>query len=67
MNAREADIVIGGISLTEGQSMTVRVAVNHFLLTLRNPEFVEGIGDDLALNYRERLLEIGNLISRVAR
>lgn len=38
----EADVVIEGQTLTRAESMTLRVAVTAFLMTLQD----EGLGDD---------------------
>jgi hypothetical protein len=55
----EADITINGKRLTGGQSMTVRVAIEHFALWLAT----EGCGDDehgkrMNAAYLERIREI---------
>lgn len=55
---KEAHIVIGGMVLTEGQSMAVRVAINDFLMQLQDPEFRDGLGRELADAYAARLREV---------
>lgn len=59
----EATITIEGVPLTVGQSMTIRVALNHFLSSLEE----EGLGDDdhgkaMVKNYTARGREILTLI-----
>jgi hypothetical protein len=64
---READIVISGDRLSGGQSLAVRVAVESFLMTLSDPDFRAGLGEPLATNYVDRLIEVRTLIGRTAR
>jgi hypothetical protein len=63
---READITISGQRLTEAQSMTVRVALQAFAMTLQ-----EGLGEDetgkrIADGYLRCIDEINQLIMRTA-
>jgi hypothetical protein len=56
----EPTIIIGNKMLHEGQSMTVRVALNNFLLDLQEPD---ALGDDehgraMTALYKERLIEV---------
>ena len=65
---REARIVISGTALSEGQSLTVRVAVEDFAQFLQD----KGLGDDehgrrMTENYLARIYEIRNLIRKTAR
>lgn len=62
---KEADIVISGVKLTEAQSMTLRVALNSWLLWLEE----NGLGDDengraLADGYHARGIEILKLMHK---
>jgi hypothetical protein len=59
---KEPDITIGGVPLTVGQAMTVRVALGSFAMSLD-----EGLGDDehgrrMTEAYRERLRELFQLM-----
>jgi hypothetical protein len=59
---------IEGVELTFSQSMTVRVALETFAMSLRS----EGLGDDrtgrsIAKNYLARIDEIRRLIARGAK
>lgn len=61
----EARISINGTRLTEGQSMTVRVAMESFATSLRS----DGLGDDahgkaMTAAYLARYTEIARLIYR---
>lgn len=56
--SQEADISINGIQLSEGQSLTFRVALSAFLTSLD-----EGLGDDehgkaMTKAYKQRTSEI---------
>ncbi len=56
----EPTIIIGDKMLTEGQSMTVRVALNNFLIELQDGD---GLGDDehgraMTAAYRDRIIEV---------
>jgi hypothetical protein len=62
----EATITIDGHTLTEGQSMSVRVALTLFLMELSNDkEFAEGLGQ-LAITYHARLTEVLRMIHEEA-
>ncbi len=59
---REPAIIVNGHTLTEGQAMTVRVAIEMFAVDLRS-----GLGDDqhgrvLTAIYLDRIREIRALI-----
>jgi hypothetical protein len=41
-NKMEPEIIINGITLSEGESMTVRVALQNFAMSLEK----DGLGDD---------------------
>lgn len=59
----EASIVIEGVELTYAQSMTVRVALATFAMTLSEwPK-----GDKTAAGYHSRIDEVNALVSRGAR
>lgn len=55
---KEVHIVIGGMVLTEGQSMAVCVAISDFLMQLGDAEFRYGLGHELADAYKARLSEV---------
>lgn len=64
-NHDEAHVVINGTSLSNAQSMTMRVALEHFILYLRT----EGLGDDevgkrITENYIRNAAEARNLMFR---
>lgn len=61
----EPTIIIGNKMLSPGQAMTVRVALNNFLIDLREPD---ALGDDehgraMTLAYNARIGEIFLLMS----
>lgn len=65
---REAKIVISGVTLDEGQSMTVRVAIQNFGMSLQH----DGLGSDrhgkaMAKGYLARITEINALIAKTAK
>jgi hypothetical protein len=47
----EADITINGRALTFGESMTLRVAIGSFRLSLRRTDMRSGLGPQLADHY----------------
>lgn len=56
----EANIVINNISLTEGQSMAVRVAISNYYLELTTKQDLLGDdkhGKEIAKLYEKRLAE----------
>lgn len=60
---KEARITINGVELSEGQSLTVRVALESFLMEIAT----NGLGDDahgktMAGNYTARGLEVRALM-----
>lgn len=57
MEHTEADVTINGTKLNFAQSMTLRVALNDFLMTLSDPEYAEALGK-IAEGYQARALEI---------
>ena len=63
----EAKVSISGYSLTEGQSLTLRVAVTSFLMFVHDEEFGEKLGSPLRENYIARSNEIMELIMKTAR
>jgi hypothetical protein len=58
----EAKIKIGRFPLNTAQSMTVRVALQHFLSQLDDTEFSRDLGDDQDRLYKRRLTEINEMI-----
>lgn len=62
----EAPMTISGVTLTEAQSATIRVGVEHFLMDLSDPSYMRDLGPIGPL-YRERLKEIQTLIFRTCR
>jgi hypothetical protein len=57
----EATITIDGHTLTEGQSMSVRVAITMFLMELNDKAFAESLGQ-IAIGYRTSLTEVLRMI-----
>ena len=63
----EATITIDGHTLTEGQSMSVRVAITAFLMELNNDkEFAADLGQ-IGIQHHARLTEVLHLIHEEAR
>lgn len=62
-DGKEPSIAINGKMLSTGQAMTVRVAVNNFLIELQDDEFMEALGK-IGPAYRDRLVEITKLMMR---
>lgn len=61
---KEADIEISGHKLSEGQSMTLRVALQIFAITLQDGE---DKATQLTQNYLARIREMNELIALTAR
>ena len=58
----EPTITIDGHKLTEGQSMSVRVAITAFLMELKNDkQFADGLGV-IGIAYQARLTEVMHII-----
>jgi hypothetical protein len=58
----EATITIDGHKLTEGQSMSVRVAITAFLMELKNDkQFADSLGL-IGIAYQARLTEVMHII-----
>lgn len=62
----EPSIMINGSRLSEGQAMTIRVALNSFARSLQD----DGLGDDkhgreMAAAYAKRLNELFRIIERL--
>jgi hypothetical protein len=57
----EANVVINGVQLTEGQVMATRVAVETFLSLLDNKTYMEELGRIGPL-YQKRLVEVETLL-----
>lgn len=58
----EATITIDGQKLTEGQSMSVRVAITAFLMELKNDkQFADSLGL-IGIAYQARLTEVMHII-----
>ncbi len=58
----EADVVINGVRLTHGQSMTLRVAVSSFIMNLsEDPYMVKNLGE-IRLGYIARGREVEKLM-----
>lgn len=58
----EAMITIDGHKLTEGQSMSVRVAITAFLMELKNDkQFADSLGL-ISIAYQARLTEVMHII-----
>jgi len=61
---READMTISGVPLTFAQSMTVRVALQSFAMTLA--EFVKDQPGGTEQAYLDRIKELNELIAKTA-
>ena len=66
-NWREPDITISGVALNFAQSMTMRVAIESFAMSL-----AAGLGDDetgkaIGAGYKARIGEIRELMQRTTR
>lgn len=66
--SREADITVSGVTLTPGQSMTIRVALQNFASTLTE----HGLGNDkhgrfMKKAYMQSIREVNALILQTAR
>ncbi|UEM11916.1 hypothetical protein J4G43_046995 [Bradyrhizobium barranii subsp. barranii] len=58
----EPTITIDGHKLTEGQSMSVRVAITAFLMELKNDkQFADSLGV-IGIAYQARLTEVMHII-----
>jgi len=60
----EPDIVVNGRALTFAECMSVRVAIGSFRITLSDPEFRAGIGEQLAGNYDRHLSAVEQTMLR---
>lgn len=60
----EADVTINGERLTFAQSMTLRVAIGSFLMSLGDHEMRKALGPELARGYEARANEINVHIFR---
>jgi len=61
----EARIIINGVELTLGQSMTLRVALQSFAMDLKeNGLGSDEMGKSIAKGYLARISEMNNLIMR---
>ena len=58
----EATITIDGHTLTEGQSMSVRVAITAFLMELNDKKFAQSLGQ-IGIGYHARLTEVLRMIN----
>lgn len=62
-NTREPSIVINGVALTEGQAMTVRVAVESFAADLSAGSLgADEAGEAITKAYQQRINEIRALM-----
>ena len=57
----EPTITINGTTLSIGQAMTMRVAINNFLMDLQEDDFMQTLGEIGPL-YRDRVHEIVKLM-----
>jgi hypothetical protein len=58
LNPPEPEVVINGVELSEGEALTLRVALETFALQLSDEEFCTELGEQLSKNYRARLQDI---------
>lgn len=62
----EPEITINGTELSEGQAMTIRVALETFALTLTDEGLgTDGIGEALCKGYLARVDDIRRMIFKV--
>ena len=59
--SKEAHVVVNGVVLTVGQSLSLRVAVAHFLYDLSDAAYRKELGP-IGDKYRERLSELQTLL-----
>lgn len=59
----EPDIVINGVRLSVGQSLSTRVAVELYMLELEDEQFRKDMGR-VGDNYQARLREVRTLMSK---
>jgi len=65
VDVKEANIIINGVELTFAQSMTVRVAMNSFVLTLKSDGFGrDELGIAIRDNYLRNSAEVLKLIHK---
>jgi hypothetical protein len=62
---KEPKITINKRELSEGQSMTVRVALIAFLSEMSDPKVTEALGN-IALEYRCRLTEVMRMVDETS-
>jgi hypothetical protein len=63
----EPTIIINNSTLTDAQSMTIRVALNHYLSSLsNNPNYLgkDDHGKFMTQSYKNRIHEINSIISK---
>lgn len=60
----EADIIINGKKLTEGQAMAVRVAVTNLLTEMSDPRALgdDEVGMGIAAGYHARCTEVIHMV-----
>jgi hypothetical protein len=61
----EAEITINGKPLSEGQAMTVRVALENFASDLKNGLGKDAIGKAICSGYKARIEEIRLMIYKL--
>lgn len=52
------DVTIDGVPLSEGEKIVVWVALNAFRVQINDSEFARGVGEGLARNYDDRLVDV---------
>ena len=60
----EPTITINGITLSQGQAMTLRVALQHFLMDMPKPNALgdDEVGQSIANGYKTTAQQINHLI-----
>ena len=60
----EATITINGVTLSQGQAMTLRVAIQHFFMDMSQPNALgnDEIGQSIANGYKTNAQQINTLI-----
>ena len=63
---KEPLITINGVELTQGQAMTMRVALQHLALDMHEPSALgkDKVGRDIAKGYVRNVANINDIIAR---
>jgi hypothetical protein len=58
----EPSITINDFLLTEGEALTMRVALENFAFQLSDKQFSKDLGEQLTRNYLDRIRDIHSLM-----